>query len=157
MRKIALLTIILHIAVLSFAQDKNHNLDINTLMEGYTKQEVMIPMRDGAKLYTAVYCPKTSTASPVIMTRTPYSCSPYGQEFSRGIFEQYRHFAANNYYIVVQDVRGRNSSEGEFVNIPHTAQIQRPSTTPQTSTTPSTTSFPTIRPTETSESWESHT
>jgi putative CocE/NonD family hydrolase len=123
MRKIALLTIILHIAVLSFAQDKNHNLDINTLMEGYTKQEVMIPMRDGAKLYTAVYCPKTSTASPVIMTRTPYSCSPYGQEFSRGIFEQYRHFAANNYYIVVQDVRGRNSSEGEFVNIrPYSAK-----------------------------------
>ena len=45
----------------------------------YTKREVMIPMRDGVKLYTAIYEPKdNSERHPILMMRTPYSCEPYG-------------------------------------------------------------------------------
>src|SRR5262245_29971173 len=45
----------------------------------YTKHEYMIPMRDGAKLFTAVYVPKDDTQSyPMLLIRTPYSCLPYG-------------------------------------------------------------------------------
>ena len=50
------------------------------LMEIYTKREVMIPMRDGVQLYTAIYEPKdNSRKHPTLMMRTPYSCSPYGE------------------------------------------------------------------------------
>ena len=45
----------------------------------YTKYEYMVPMRDGVRLFTAVYVPKdTSQRYPFLLTRTPYSVSPYG-------------------------------------------------------------------------------
>ena len=44
----------------------------------------MIKMRDGKKLYTAIYEPKdNSEKHPTLMMRTPYSCSPYGDGFDR--------------------------------------------------------------------------
>ena len=48
------------------------------LRETYTKREVMIPMRDGVKLYTAIYEPKNNDKKhPILMHRSPYSCEPY--------------------------------------------------------------------------------
>ena len=45
----------------------------------YTKFEYMVPMRDGARLFTAVYVPKdVSQPYPFLITRTPYSVAPYG-------------------------------------------------------------------------------
>src|SRR5437667_10231619 len=45
----------------------------------YTKYEYRIPMRDGVKLFTAVYVPKDDSQTyPILLTRTPYSCQPYG-------------------------------------------------------------------------------
>ena len=45
----------------------------------YTKYEYRIPMRDGTKLFTAVYVPKDlSQRYPILLVRTPYSVSPYG-------------------------------------------------------------------------------
>src|SRR5258706_7784455 len=45
----------------------------------YSKSEQMIAMRDGVKLFTAIYSPKdTSQKYPILLSRTPYSCSPYG-------------------------------------------------------------------------------
>jgi predicted acyl esterase len=46
--------------------------------ENYSKYEYRIPMRDGAKLFTAVYVPKEGGPYPIMMTRTPYSVRPYG-------------------------------------------------------------------------------
>ena len=44
----------------------------------YTKREVMIPMRDGTRLYTAIYEPTDShDRHPILMARTPYGCHPY--------------------------------------------------------------------------------
>ena len=45
----------------------------------FEKIEYMIPMRDGVKLYTAVYVPKTVPGKhPILMERTPYGSGPYG-------------------------------------------------------------------------------
>ena len=88
-------------------------------VESYSKQEVSIPMRDGVSLFTSIYSPKNkSEKSPIIIWRTPYSCSPYGEDkfFSRGL-NTFSHFIKENYIIVFQDVRGQFMSEGEYVNM----------------------------------------
>ena len=47
----------------------------------YTKYEYRIPMRDGTKLFTAVYVPKDQSQTyPILLTRTPYSVKPYGAD-----------------------------------------------------------------------------
>jgi len=72
MRKIALLIIALF-PLAAAAQ----NADSTWFVNNYIKKEVSIPMRDGAKLFTSVYMPKDqSEKHPILITRTPYSCSP---------------------------------------------------------------------------------
>jgi putative CocE/NonD family hydrolase len=83
----------------------------------------MIPMRDGVRLFTAVYVPKdTSEKHPILMVRTPYSCRPYGvDEYPRNLGPSGK-FAEERYILVSQDVRGCWMSEGEFVDVrPHLA------------------------------------
>jgi len=49
----------------------------------YRKSEIMVPMRDGVRLFTQVYSPiDLSEPHPIILFRTPYGISPYGQEFT---------------------------------------------------------------------------
>ncbi len=89
-----------------------------TLKATYTKYEYLIPMRDGVKLFTAVYVPKDlAKAHPILLNRTPYSVAPYGEDnFARGMGPSPA-FAAAGYIFANQDVRGRWMSEGEFVNM----------------------------------------
>ncbi len=88
------------------------------LREIYTKREVMIPMRDGVKLYTAVYEPKDNTEKhPILMHRSPYSCAPYGEGFDRHFRMNFKNYIDARYIIVFQDVRGRYKSEGTFVQV----------------------------------------
>ncbi|HEX5654914.1 MAG TPA: CocE/NonD family hydrolase [Chitinophagaceae bacterium] len=89
------------------------------ILENYTKQEQYIPMRDGVRLFTAIYLPKDkSEKHPILITRTPYSCAPYGRDFSPRLWERHwKYYARENYIIVVQDVRGRWMSEGEFEDV----------------------------------------
>ncbi|MBV8251033.1 MAG: CocE/NonD family hydrolase [Chitinophaga sp.] len=95
------------------------NQDSLWMYEHYTKKEVTIPMRDGVKLFTAIYIPKDqSEKHPILMTRTPYSCSPYGEtKFSAYYAKQYNRYLHEGYIMVVQDVRGCWMSEGQFVNV----------------------------------------
>jgi putative CocE/NonD family hydrolase len=82
----------------------------------YTKYEYRIPMRDGVKLFTAVYVPKdASHPYPFLVTRTPYGVSPYGEDRYPGHLGPAEDFAAAGYIFVNQDARGRYQSEGEFV------------------------------------------
>jgi len=85
----------------------------------YDKHEYMIPMRDGIRLFTAVYTPKdTTTSHPFLMTRTPYSSAPYGENVYPPYFgTQARKFAEEGYILVTQDVRGRYMSEGTYLNV----------------------------------------
>jgi putative CocE/NonD family hydrolase len=87
----------------------------------YTKFEYMIPMRDGAKLFTAVYVPKDDSRTyPVMLIRTPYSCQPYGVDKYPNDLRPGEKYARAGYIFVNQDVRGRHASEGEFMNVrPH--------------------------------------
>ena len=91
------------------------------LNQRFTKVEQMIPMRDGVKLFTAIYIPKDSTEKhPFLMMRTPYSCNPYGENNYPGRLGPNGLFAAENYIYVMQDVRGRYKSEGYFEEVtPH--------------------------------------
>ena len=78
MRKLLYSLLFLTFVISATAQTDQDSLWIR---ENYTKKEVYIPMRDGARLFTAIYTPKDqSEAHPFLMTRTPYSCAPYGEK-----------------------------------------------------------------------------
>ncbi len=87
----------------------------------YTKYEYRIPMRDGIKLFTAVYVPKDqSTAYPILLKRTPYGLRPYGVDQYPENLGPSPLFGESGYIFVEQDVRGRWMSEGDFVHMrPH--------------------------------------
>jgi putative CocE/NonD family hydrolase len=90
-----------------------------SIPDHYNKHEYMIPMRDGVKLFTAVYTPKDSSKDyPILMTRTPYSSGPYGENlYPPFVGAQALHFYEDGYIMVSQDVRGRYMSEGTYVNV----------------------------------------
>jgi putative CocE/NonD family hydrolase len=94
----------------------------------YTKYEYRIPMRDGVRLFTAVYVPKDQTQRyPILLTRTPYGVQPYGADAYKSDLGPSSHFGLDGYIVVYQDVRGRWMSEGEFVNMrPHRPQKTSP-------------------------------
>jgi hypothetical protein len=88
------------------------------IQNNYTKREVMIPMRDGVKLFTAIYEPKDqSQRYPILLNRTPYTVAPYGADKYRGNLGPDELFAREGYIFVYQDVRGRWMSEGEFEDV----------------------------------------
>ena len=87
----------------------------------YTKHEFHIPMRDGKRLFTAVYVPKDDAKKyPFLLNRTPYSVAPYGVDNYREKLGPSELFQKAGYIFVYQDVRGRWMSEGTFANVtPH--------------------------------------
>jgi uncharacterized protein len=91
----------------------------------YTKYEFRIPMRDGKRLFTAVYLPKSGAFHdagpyPFLMDRTPYSVAPYGEDQYPKRLGPSDEFEEGGYIFVYQDVRGRWMSEGEFQEMrPH--------------------------------------
>lgn len=81
----------------------------------FTKYEHRIPMRDGVRLYTTVFLPKDDSEPwPIVLTRTPYDLKPYGVDRFPRFDGSTLGLAKAGYIIVIQDVRGRNGSEGEF-------------------------------------------
>ena len=92
--------------------------DAPKVTERYTKYEYQIPMRDGARLYAAVYAPKdTSQKYPFLLTRTPYSIAPYGVDNYRTPLGPSEHFEKEGFIFVYQDARGRHMSEREFLQV----------------------------------------
>lgn len=83
----------------------------------YLKHEHRIPMRDGVRLYTTVYLPRTpGTNHPILLQRTPYGQKPYTIDVSRnpGVPDSY---LDAGFILAVQDVRGRYASEGDFEDV----------------------------------------
>jgi len=84
---------------------------------------VMIPMRDGVKLHTVVLVPKGARHAPILLTRTPYNATAltshaesahlasalYGYDNATDVIVE------GGYIRVVQDVRGKYGSEGDYV------------------------------------------
>lgn len=88
------------------------------IRQNYTKIERLIPMRDGVKLFTSIYMPKsTAQKYPILLDRTPYSVAPYGEDKYKTSLGPSMLFARDGYIIVYQDVRGKYMSEGEFIAV----------------------------------------
>jgi len=99
---------------------------VAAVRENYTKFEYRIPMRDGVKLFTAVYIPKdvftNGRTYPILMQRTPYNIAPYGVDQYRASLGPSELFQRDKFIFVYQDVRGRFMSEGEYTIVrPHKA------------------------------------
>ncbi|WP_353717843.1 CocE/NonD family hydrolase [Dyadobacter sp. 676] len=89
--------------------------DTSWIKANYTKTEQYITMRDGVKLFTAIYTPKDDSQTyPIIMQRTPYSVRPYGEENYRRTLGPNVLLMREKYIFVYQDARGRYKSEGNF-------------------------------------------
>lgn len=116
MKKCFLLSMLL----VSLISLQAQNADSLWVRENYYKIERMVPMRDGTKLFTAFYIPKDSSEKhPILFNRTPYSCSPYGEDKFSGrlLFSYWVNYLKEGYIIAIQDVRGKWMSEGEFMDI----------------------------------------
>lgn len=101
---------------------------VEYLKAHYTKYEHRIPMRDGTRLFTAVYVPKdTSQKYPILMIRTQSGVRPYGVDQYPASLGPSPLFGKEGYIFVYQDIRGRWMSEGTFVNMrPHVAAKKGP-------------------------------
>jgi putative CocE/NonD family hydrolase len=104
-RKVFLLSILLLSTVSAIAQQSKPD-------DKYNRREVMIPMRDGIKLYTVIYTPKAQSEKlPFLMLRTPYGVSrrpsPDKPDYTKDMAE-------DGYIFVYQDIRGRYMSEGKY-------------------------------------------
>ncbi len=74
--------------------------------------DVMVPMRDGVRLHTTIFTPKGASADlPIIFARTPYGIAGASRAFG----SSYAELAADGYIFALQDIRGRYTSEGQFV------------------------------------------
>jgi len=86
--------------------------------DDFVIREEMIPMRDGAKLYTLILTPKEKKAPlPLLLRRTPYDATGVlrGHVSSRLDVNIGFEFLGNDYIYVIQDIRGRFKSEGDYL------------------------------------------
>ena len=89
----------------------------------YARRIAMIPMRDGVRLHTVILVPKGASHAPILLTRTPYDAdalsanttsthlgaSLYGYDNATDVVVE------GGYIRVIQDVRGKYGSEGDYV------------------------------------------
>ena len=88
--------------------------------QDYIKREVMIPMRDGVKLFTVIVVPKGVRNAPILLTRTPYNASERAERTNSQhmiaiLPEGDEVFVEGGYIRVFQDVRGKYKSEGDYL------------------------------------------
>lgn len=89
----------------------------------YVKRTVMIPMRDGVHLNTVIVMPRKARNAPMLLTRTPYSAdgmtslaeSAQMESVLQGYDNQADVIVKGGYIRVVQDVRGKYGSQGDYV------------------------------------------
>ena len=117
MIKFSFFVLLLCFTVPLFAQ----NTDSAYIRDNYIKTEKYIAMRDDIKLFTAIYTPKDQSKKyPIMINRTPYAVSPYGDDQYKPSLGPSMLFAREGYIFVYQDVRGRWMSEGNFEDVrPH--------------------------------------
>lgn len=89
----------------------------------HERRDVMIPMRDGVKLHTVILIPKGASHAPILLTRTPYNAteltthtqSPHLGPLLNGYDNALHAIIEGGYIRVVQDIRGKYGSEGDYV------------------------------------------
>jgi putative CocE/NonD family hydrolase len=101
----------------------------------HVRRDVMIPMRDGVKLHTVILVPKGAKNAPILLTRTPYNATGLTSHAPSAhlgpVLQGYDNatdvIVQGGYIRVVQDVRGKHGSEGDYV-------MNRPLSGPQNPT-----------------------
>lgn len=117
---------ILFILYFVFGNAQSTDDEDNFVKDNFVKKEMYIPMRDGTRLFTAVYIPKdisNKNKYPFLMQRTCYSIAPYGENEYRERLGPNKYLMHDKYIFVLQDVRGRYMSKGTFTNM--TPQVDR--------------------------------
>jgi len=107
----------------NYPSETPQHFEPNSSTWDYTRRVVMIPMRDGVKLHTVILVPKGANHAPILLTRTPYDAdaltshnasSHLGPELW-GYDNATEVIVKGGYIRVVQDVRGKYNSEGDYV------------------------------------------
>ena len=112
-----LYNIIVLIAILFTQQSLNSQQNILSKIHEIAtiEQKVMMPMRDGVRLSTDIYVPKTDKKVPIIFSRTPYNFNSWGDgEEKTRTHERAYEALKRGYAYVVQNERGRYFSEGKW-------------------------------------------
>jgi uncharacterized protein len=99
------------------------NLQVASDSFDYTRRVVQVPMRDGVKLHTVILVPKGAKNAPILLTRTPYdadsltghAASSHLGPILNGYDNSVSVIVEGGYIRVVQDVRGKYNSEGDYV------------------------------------------
>ncbi len=99
----------------------HHRSNATDVSAQYQKYEFRIPMRDGVRLFTAVYVPRDKSQQyPFLITRTPFGVAPYGSSHYPARLGPSDALMRSGYIFVLQDARGRFQSEGQFIDArPH--------------------------------------
>ena len=119
MRRFLLVTVVLSLAAIGAVRQT----------APFTLQEVMIPMRDGARLQTVILTPTNSSGPlPILFRRTPYGvpAQPFAQ-----VPASIKELADDGYVFVIQNLRGRFKSEGTF-RLTFQADLSDPKATSET-------------------------
>ncbi|MEG3123619.1 CocE/NonD family hydrolase [Sphingomonas sp. GB1N7] len=91
-----------------------------TMADDYQRREVMIPMRDGTKLFTVIVVAKNAKNAPIVLTRTPYDAGSRAKRTTSSSMLSTlpladEMFVRNGYIRVYQDIRGKYGSEGDYI------------------------------------------
>ena len=115
MKRLNTLLLIFFVLVGSTSLQAQNDIREKILEIAILEEKVMIPMRDGVRLATDIYRPKTDEKVPIIFSRTPYNFNSWGdgKERTRTIERAYEALK-HGYAYVVQNERGRYFSEGEW-------------------------------------------
>ncbi len=107
----------------NYPSETPEHLQVNQSSWDYTRRSVDIPMRDGVKLHTVILIPKGAKSAPILMTRTPYdaeeltshNASSHLGPILWGYDNATEVIVQGGYIRVVQDIRGKHHSEGDYV------------------------------------------
>ncbi len=105
------------------SDDLTPNFKVPAEQTDFDKRVVMVPMRDGVKLYTVICVPKGAKGAPILLTRTPYDAATRAARSKSGRMAEAlplsdEGFAHAGYIRVYQDVRGKYGSEGVYLMTP---------------------------------------
>ena len=105
------------------ADDLTPNFKAPATAQDYDRRVVMMPMRDGTRLYTVICVPHGAHAAPILLTRTPYNAAGRAARSKSGRMIEAlplsdEVFVEAGYIRVYQDVRGKYGSEGAYLMTP---------------------------------------
>src|SRR5690606_14229787 len=121
-----LLSLLLFVAAPAIAQTSPETPDIPSTFVAptagydYERREAMIPMRDGVELHTVIIVPRGAKDAPIVLSRTPYNADSRTTRMASPnmidvLPENDEVFVRGGYIRVVQDVRGKHRSGGDYV------------------------------------------